>query len=72
MPPVPVLRPRDVIQTFEKLGWRIARQRDSHIILSKKGNIATLSVPNHPQVARDTLRGLIDRSGITVEEFLNP
>jgi predicted RNA binding protein YcfA (HicA-like mRNA interferase family) len=71
MPPVPLLRPREVVKAFENLGWRIARQRSSHIILTKKGHIATLSVPNHPEVARGTLRSLIAKAGITVEEFLN-
>lgn len=33
MPPVPVLRPQDVIKTFEVFGWEIARQHGSHIIL---------------------------------------
>jgi predicted RNA binding protein YcfA (HicA-like mRNA interferase family) len=70
MPSVPVLRPRKVVKTFEKLGWEIARQRGSHIILTKKGHLATLSVPNHPEVARGTLRSLLARAGITLEEFL--
>jgi predicted RNA binding protein YcfA (HicA-like mRNA interferase family) len=69
MPPVPVLRPRDVVKTFEKLGWEIARQRGSHIILTKAEHVATLSVPNHPTVARGTLRSLIARAGLTIEEF---
>jgi predicted RNA binding protein YcfA (HicA-like mRNA interferase family) len=70
MPPVPVLRPRDVVKAFEKLGWEVARQRGSHIILTKQGHIATLSVPNHREVARGTLRSLIAKAGITHEEFL--
>ena len=70
MPPVPLLRPLDVIATFQKLGWEVARQRGSHIILTKTGHIATLSIPNHPEVARGTLRALIARAGLTVEEFL--
>ena len=70
MPQVPLLRPRDVVKTFERLGWEVARQRGSHIIMTKEGHIATLSVPNHPEVARGTLRGLIAKAGITVEEFL--
>jgi predicted RNA binding protein YcfA (HicA-like mRNA interferase family) len=69
MPQVPVLRPRDVVKTFEKLGWEVARQRGSHIILTKSGHIATLSIPNHPTVARGTLRSLIARAGKTIEEF---
>ncbi|MFH0793757.1 MAG: type II toxin-antitoxin system HicA family toxin [bacterium] len=70
MPSIPLLRPQQVIKAFEKLGWEIARQRGSHIILTQKGHIATLSIPNHPQVARGTLRSLIARAGISQEEFL--
>jgi len=71
MPRLPVLSPRDVVWAFEKLGWEVARQRGSHIILTKPGQIASLSVPNHPEVARGTLRALISRAGVTVEEFLS-
>jgi predicted RNA binding protein YcfA (HicA-like mRNA interferase family) len=70
MPPVPLLRPREVVRAFERLGWQVARQKGSHIILTKEGHIATLSVPNHPQVARGTLRSLIARAGLTIEEFV--
>ena len=44
MPTVPLLRPADVVRAFERLGWQIARQRGSHIILVKPGHPATLSV----------------------------
>ena len=70
MPAVPILKPQEVVKTFKKLSWEVARQRGSHIILTKEGHIATLSVPNHPEVARGTLRSLIARAGITSEEFL--
>ena len=70
MPILPLLKSREVVKTFKKLGWEVARQRGSHIILTKEGHIATLSVPNHPEVARGTLRSLLARSGITLEEFL--
>ena len=70
MPPVPVLKPREVVKTLKKLGWEVARQRGSHIILTKSGHIATLSVPNHPDVARGTLRSLVARAGLTMDEFI--
>jgi len=44
---------REVVKVFERLGWEVARQRGSHIILVKKGHIATLSVPDHHEVARE-------------------
>jgi predicted RNA binding protein YcfA (HicA-like mRNA interferase family) len=70
MPALPLLRPREVVRAFEQLGWRIARQRGSHIVLTKPGGLVTLSIPDHPQVARGTLRALIAKAGLTVEEFL--
>jgi len=49
MPPVPILRPREVVRAFSKLGWEVARQRGSHIILTKRGHIATLAAPTIPK-----------------------
>jgi len=69
---VPILKPKDVIRVFKKFGWLVARRPSgSHVILTKEGNISTLSIPNHPEVARGTLRSLIDKSGLTIEEFLS-
>jgi predicted RNA binding protein YcfA (HicA-like mRNA interferase family) len=70
MATLPLLRPREVVRAFERLGWQVARQRGSHIVLTKPGAPATLSVPDHPQVARGTLRALIASAGLTVGEFL--
>ena len=70
MPPVPVLPPSDVIKIFQRLGWQVVRQKGSHIIMTRPGQIATLSIPNHAEVARGTLRSLIAKAGLTVEQFL--
>jgi predicted RNA binding protein YcfA (HicA-like mRNA interferase family) len=70
MPSVPVLRPREVVRAFERLGWQVVRQRGSHIILTKPGSVVTLSVPEHDEVARGTLRATITKAGITLEEFI--
>ncbi len=69
MPALPVLSGRKVVRVFENLGWQVARQRGSHIIMVKDGEIATLSVPDHKEVAKGTLRSLIRTAGITVDEF---
>jgi len=49
----------------------MARQKGSHIILTKAGYMATLSVPDHKEVAKGTLRSLIRSAGLTVSEFLD-
>jgi len=71
MPKLPVLSGRETVQVFERLGWDVARQRGSHIILVKKGYNVTLSVPDHKEIAKGTLRKLLSLSGISVEEFLD-
>ena len=71
MPPLPQLSGRDAVKFFESLGWKIVRQKGSHIILIKDGQIATLSVPDHKEVAKGTLRSLIRSAGLTVSEFLD-
>jgi predicted RNA binding protein YcfA (HicA-like mRNA interferase family) len=70
MPVLPLLRPREVVGAFERLGWQVARQRGSHIVLPRPGAPAILSIPDHAQVARGTLRVLIAKAGLTIEEFL--
>ena len=69
MPLLPTLSGREVVRAFAKDGWQMARQRGSHIILVKNGHPATLSVPDHKEVAKGTLRSLIRSSGLTVEQF---
>jgi predicted RNA binding protein YcfA (HicA-like mRNA interferase family) len=71
MAAVPSLDGQEIVRAFTKLGWMVARQRGSHIILTKDGEIATLSVPNHKPVARGTLRGLIRSANLTVDEFVS-
>ena len=69
-PSLPSLGGAEVVRTFEQLGWRVARQRGSHIIMVKDGNQATLSIPDHRTVAKGTLRSLIRTAGLTVAEFV--
>jgi predicted RNA binding protein YcfA (HicA-like mRNA interferase family) len=71
MPPLPVLSGKALVKIFQKAGWEFVRQRGSHMILVKPAEIATLSVPDHAEIAKGTLRSLIRASGLTVEAFLN-
>ena len=70
MASLPVLGGREAVKVFEKFGWGVARQSSSHIILTKEGETVTLSVPDHKEVAKGTLRGLIRAANLTVDEFV--
>ena len=69
MPSLPRLSGRAVVKAFGRDGWEQVRQKGSHIILVKEGSWATLSVPDHREIAPGTLRSLIRASGLTVEQF---
>ena len=67
---LPVVSGAQAVRAFERAGWRRDRQRGSHVILVKSGHIASLSVPQHRELAPGTLRALVRASGMTVEEFV--
>ena len=70
MPQLPVVSGHEARRPFEKAGWTFDRQKASHMILIKAGVPANLSVPNHRELDRGLLRGLIRDAGLTVEQFI--
>ncbi len=70
MPPLPSISGERAVRAFQQAGWVRDRQRGSHVILIKPGQVASLSVPLHRTIAPDTLRPLIRASGMTVSKFL--
>ena len=70
MPPLPIISGAEAAKAFERAGWRFARQKGSHAIYVRTGHIATLSIPQHRELAPGTLRSLIRASGMTVDEFI--
>ena len=62
---------REVVRIFEVFGGEMVRQIGSHMVMVKDGEIVTLSVPDHREVAKGTLRSLIRNAGLTVNEFVS-
>ena len=70
MPKLPVLSGSETCKILQMFGWRIVRQKGSHIIMVKEGEIVTLSIPNHKEVAKGTLNSLIKSANLTLTEFI--
>lgn len=68
--PLPVVSGVQAVRAFERAGWVIARRKASHIILKKAATFYTLSVPDHDELDPGTLRSLIRKAGLTIEEFV--
>ena len=73
MQKLPVLSGKDVVKALSKVGFSIARQKGSHIILIKMTDDSkkAVVVPNHKEIDKGTLLEIIRQSGMTREEFLN-
>jgi predicted RNA binding protein YcfA (HicA-like mRNA interferase family) len=70
MPPLPVISGREAAKAFQKIGFLFHHQTGSHMIYYRPDG-RHLSIPDHRELDRGTLRGLIKGAGITVEEFVN-
>ena len=67
---LPVVAGSEAVKAFRKIGYEFDEQQGSHIILRHTNPPhRRLSVPNHKELAKGTLRALIRESGLTVEEF---
>ena len=66
---LPSVSGRQAVSAFERVGFRVRRQRGSHIVMAKPGYSQHLSVPDHRVVKQGTLRALIRKAGLRVEEF---
>lgn len=72
MPKLPVVSGRQAVNAFERAGWEQVRVGSSrHLILKKTGEPATLSIPDHRELDRGLLRGLIRDARLSVQEFLD-
>lgn len=60
---------RAAAAAFVRAGWKVARQKGSHIILRKPGR-PNLVIPAHRTVAPFLLLSQVRRAGLTEEEFV--
>jgi len=68
---LPVVSGSEVIKALCKTGFRVVRQRGSHVRLEKRteDRMIKLTVPLHKSLKKGTLRRIIKDAELTVEEF---
>jgi predicted RNA binding protein YcfA (HicA-like mRNA interferase family) len=70
MTKLPVVSGRDAVKAFGKLGYALDRQRGSHIILRQvAAPHRRLTIPDHKELAKGTLRTILREAGLSVDEF---
>ena len=73
MAKLPVLSGKDMVKILTKIGYEHVRTHGSHAILHKqteKGKI-TIPVPLHKELAKGTLKSIMNQAELTLEDLLN-
>jgi predicted RNA binding protein YcfA (HicA-like mRNA interferase family) len=65
---LPVCSGQQAFKAFSRIGYLVDHQTGSHIIL-RHPNRRRLTVPNHRELAKGTLRALIREAGLNKEQF---
>lgn len=66
---LPSVSSKELLKALFKLGYKIIRQRGSHISL-KSPHYPLITIPNHNPIAKGTLREIIKQVGLEKGEFL--
>jgi predicted RNA binding protein YcfA (HicA-like mRNA interferase family) len=68
MPKLPRVSGAEVVRALGRLGFAVARQRGSHIVL-RRGSSGCV-VPNHRELKTGTLAGVLKQAGVSPEDFM--
>lgn len=68
---LPRVSGREAVAALTKVGFKVRRQKGSHIILRRDQPFGQTVVPDHPELDRGTLRAIIRQSGLSVEQFVD-
>jgi len=70
MTKLPVVSGKDAVKALMKIGYDVDHQRGSHIVLRQNASpFRRITIPNHKEISKGTLRTIIREAGLTVEEF---
>lgn len=67
----PILTPREVIKILSKFGFYKISQKGSHVKFKNDFTNRTFIIPMHDEVAKGTLKSILEQADVTIEEFLN-
>lgn len=70
MAKLPIVSGREVVKKLERVGFIFVRQVGSHMILRREAlPKITVSVPDHKELKRRTLKNILRQVGLTVRQF---
>jgi predicted RNA binding protein YcfA (HicA-like mRNA interferase family) len=72
MSKLPILSGKELCKLLQLIGYIFDHQTGSHIILRNDSYpFRRLTVPNHKEISKGTLRNIIREAGLTLDEFMD-
>ena len=69
MTKLPRISGRECVSALCKARFEIRRQHGSHIVLRRNDPFAQVVVPDHKELDRGTLRGILRQAGLSADEL---
>jgi len=64
-----VVSGRRLVKALETDGWKVVRQRGSHVRLRRPGHPLALVVPLHREMRKGTVAGILRDAGLTADDL---
>ncbi len=68
MPKLPSAYGKKIIESLNKMGFIVVRQKGSHVFMQR--GEATVTVPLNNPVKKSTLKSILNQAGISAEELI--
>ena len=70
MSKLPVISGRQLVHALGQVGFSLDRRRGSHMMLFRSDPVTTVSVPDHRELDRGTLRALLRQTGVSPDQLV--
>lgn len=70
MSKLPRISGRECVKALTKAGFYFVRQKASHMYIRRDEPFAQISVPDHKELDKGTLKSIIRQAGLTADEFI--
>jgi predicted RNA binding protein YcfA (HicA-like mRNA interferase family) len=67
---LPLFSGSETVKKLEKAGWKVVRQKGSHVMMTRPDYLYTLSIPQHKELGSGLLKKLLRQANLTPKEFI--
>ena len=66
---IPSISGARAVKAFKKEGWKLDRHHGDHAIMVKEDTEAILTIPQHKELARPTLKAILMAAELSLDDF---